>query len=84
MYGEMIKPKNHCFSKMFDKQTIIVLDQNLIKVLWFFFDINFVDSSKFRISRIRQFVHNSLTNKFCCHVSYLVKHKFKQLTKNTK
>lgn len=78
----MIKPKNHWFSKMFDMQTILVLDQKLIKVLVFFlFDINFVDSSKFRISRIRQFVHNSLTNKFCCHVSYLVTHKLKQLTK---
>lgn len=84
MYWEMIKPKNHCFSKMFDMQTILVLDQKLIKVLFILFDINFVESSKLRISRIRQSVHNSLTNRFCCHVSYHVKHKLKQLTKNTK
>lgn len=53
-------------------------------IVFFLFDINFVDSSKFRISRIRQFVNNSLTNKFCCHVLYHVKHKLKQLTKKHK
>lgn len=83
MYGEMIKPKNHCFSKMFDMQTILVFDQKLIKVLFILFDINFVDSSKFRISIIRQFVNSSLTNKFCCHVYYQVKHKLKQLTQKS-
>lgn len=82
MYGEMIKPKNHCFSKMFDMQTILVLDQKLIKVLVFFFltSISWIHQN----SEFREFVNNSLTNKFCCHVLYHVKHKLKQLTKKHK